>query len=207
MTWALAATLILAWALAVFFFRANRVWLPYYLLGSVGLAFIVIFVGRATPVQGFMEMGVALATFGVANAIGIPARIFENDANSLMVFVIGQLVGNDQGWTMVRITIECSSLLETGVIGGMVGFYPGWTIRRRIGLVLLGTAATYLANIVRMTVIIGTLHLFGKDSLFVAHTIVGRAVFFVLIIAIFWYIITLPTMRSVFNKLQRDLAT
>ena len=207
MTWALAATLILAWALVVFFFRANRVWLPYYLLGSVGLAFIVIFVGRATPVQGFMETGVALATFGVANAIGIPARIFENDANSLMIFVIGQLVGNDQGWTMVRITIECSSLLETGVIGGMVGFYPGWTIRRRIGLVLLGTAATYLANIVRMTVIIGTLHLFGKDSLFVAHTIVGRAVFFVLIIAIFWYIITLPTMRSVFNKLQRDLAT
>ena len=207
MTWALAATLILAWALAVFFFRANRVWLPYYLLGSVGLAFIVIFVGRATPVQGFMETGVALATFGVANAIGIPARIFENDANSLMIFVIGQLVGNDQGWTMVRITIECSSLLETGVIGGMVGFYPGWTIRRRIGLVLLGTAATYLANIVRMTVIIGTLHLFGKDSLFVAHTIVGRAVFFVLIIAIFWYIITLPTMRSVFSKLQRDLAT
>lgn len=207
MTWALAATLILAWALAVFFFRANRVWLPYYLLGSVGLAFIVIFVGRATPVQGFMETGVALATFGVANAIGIPARIFENDANSLMIFVIGQLVGNDHGWTMVRITIECSSLLETGVIGGMVGFYPGWTIRRRIGLVLLGTAATYLANIVRMTVIIGTLHLFGKDSLFVAHTIVGRAVFFVLIIAIFWYIITLPTMRSVFSKLQRDLAT
>ena len=58
-----------------------------------------------------------------------------------------------------------------------------------------------------MTVIIGTLHWFGKDSLFVAHTIVGRAVFFVLIIAIFWYIITMPTMRTVFKKLQQDMAT
>ena len=207
MTWALAATLILAWALVVFFFRANRVWLPYYLLGSVGLAVIVIFLGRATPVQGFMETGVALATFGVANAVGIPARIFENDANSLMIFVIGQLVGSDHGWTMVRVTIECSSLLETGVISGMVGFYPGWTVKRRISLVVLGALATYLANIVRMTVIIGTLHLFGKDSLFIAHTIVGRAIFFVLVIAIFWYIITLPTMRTVFNKLQRDMAS
>lgn len=206
MTWPLAATLIMVWALAVIFFRANRVWLPYYLLGSVGLALIVIFLGRATPVQEFMETGVSLATFGVANAVGIPARIFENDANSLMIFVIGHIVGNDQGWTMVRVTIECSSLLETGVISGMVGFYPGWTLKRRIGLVLIGTVATYLANIVRMTVIIGTLHLFGKDSLFIAHTIVGRAIFFVLVIAIFWYIITLPTMRSVFNKLQRDLA-
>ena len=86
MTWALASTLIVIWALAVIFFRANRVWLPYYLIGSVGLAVIVIFVGRASPVQGLMETGVSLATFGVANLVGIPARIFENDANSLMVF-------------------------------------------------------------------------------------------------------------------------
>ncbi len=207
MTWGIAVALIVLWALMVVFFRANRVWLMYYLIGSVGLAFIIIFVGRATVVQGFMESGVTMATFVVANLVGIPARVFDADPNSLMIFVIGQMVGHDNGWTMVRVTIECSSLLETGVISGMVGFYPGWSIKKRIALVLLGTIATYASNIIRMTVIIGTLHLFGKDSLFVAHTIIGRAVFFVLIIAIFWYIITMPTMRTVFKKLQQDLAT
>lgn len=207
MNWGLGIGLIIIWALLVIFFRANRVWLMYYLVGSVGLALIIIFVGRATVIQGFMESGVTIATFWMANIVGIEARVFEADPSSLMIFVIGQAVGQDNGWTMVRVTIECSSLLETGVISGMVGFYPGWSVRRRLTLVLIGTLATYAANVVRMTVIISTLHWFGKDSLFVAHTIVGRAVFFVLIIAIFWYIITMPTMRTVFKKLQQDLAT
>jgi exosortase/archaeosortase family protein len=71
----------------------------------------------------------------------------------------------------------------------------------------MGLIAVYAANIVRLTVITGTLHWFGKDTLYIAHTIVGRAEFFVLIIAIFWYIITRPTMRGVAKKLQRGLAS
>ena len=203
----LGLALVLFWGLAVMFFRANRIWLLYYLTGSIGLAFIVIFVGRATPLQGLLESGVATSTFLMTNLMGIPARIFEADTSSLMIFVVGQLVGHDNGWTMVRVTIECSSLLETGIISGMVGFYPAWSVRKRLILVALGVFAAFVANIIRLAVIIWTLHFFGKDSLFIAHTVVGRAVFFVLIIAIFWYMITLPTMRVVAKKLQRDMAT
>ena len=206
MTMGLGLALVIPWGLAVLFFRANRIWLPYYVIGSIGLAVIIIFVGRATPLQGLMENGVASSTFLLTNLMGIQARIFETDANSLMIFVVGQLVGHDNGWTMVRVTVECSSLLETGVIGGMVGFYPAWSVRKRLMLVALGVFAAFVANIIRLAVIIWTLHFFGKDSLFIAHTIVGRAVFFVLIIAIFWYMVTLPTMRVVARKLQRDLA-
>ena len=207
MTWGLWATLITLWVLLVFFFRVNRIWLPYYLIGSVGLAFIVIFVGRATATQGLLETGVAFSTFQVSNLLGVPAEVFRAAPGSLMIFVVGQAVGHDNGWTMVRVTIECSSLLETGVLSGMVGFYPGWSMRKRAVLLTLGIIATYAANIIRLTVIIGTLHWFGKDSLFIAHTIVGRAVFFILIVAIFWFVITAPTMRSVAKKLRTDMAT
>ena len=207
MSLGLGLALVLLWGLAVMFFRANRIWLLYYLTGSIGLAFIIIFVGRATPLQGLMETGVAASTFLMTNLMGIPARIFEADTSSLMIFVVGQLVGHDNGWTMVRVTIECSSLLETGIISGMVGFYPAWSVRKRLVLVALGVFAAFVANIIRLAVIIWTLHFFGKDSLFIAHTVVGRAVFFVLIIAIFWYMITLPTMRVVAKKLQQDMAT
>ena len=207
MTLWLGLALVLVWGLAVVFFRVNRIWLLYYLTGSIGLAFIIIFVGRATPLQGFLESGVATSTFLMANLMGISARLFEAEESSLMIFVVGQLVGHDNGWTMVRVTVECSSLLETGVISGMVGFYPAWSLRKRFVLVALGITAAFVANIIRLGVIIWTLQLFGKDSLFIAHTVIGRAVFFVLIIAIFWYLITLPTMRIVARKLKQDLAT
>ena len=207
MNWGLTAMLITLWVVAVIFFRMNRIWLPYYLIGAVGLAFIIIFAGGATAIQTWMETGVAISTFSVANLINIPAELFEAAPGSLMIFVVGQAVGHDNGWTMVRVTIECSSLLETGVLTGMVGFYPGWSIKKRTGFLAIGILAVYGANIIRLTVIMGTLHWFGKDALFIAHTIVGRAVFFVLVIAIFWFIITRPTMRDVAKKLQRELAS
>lgn len=206
MSWGLAALLISLWLLAVLFFRANRIWLPYYLLGSVGLAFVIIFVGRATPVEELMEIGVAYATYGVANALQVDAQVFQAAPGALMLFVVGQVVGHDRGWTMVQVTIECSSLLETGVIAGMVGFYPAWPMGKRLALVLAGVVATFAANIVRLTVIIGALHWFGKDSLFLSHTVIGRWVFFVLVVAIFWYIITRPTLGTVRCKLERELA-
>lgn len=207
MNWPLAATLIALWAAAVIFFRLNRIWLPYYLTGAVGLAFIIIFVGGATALQGIMENGVAVSTFGVANLVGIPAKLFEAEPGTLMIFVVGQLVGHDNGWTLVRVTIECSSLLETGVMAGMVGFYPAWPVRKRLVFLSLGIVAVYAANIARLTIIMGTLHWFGKDALFIAHTIVGRAVFFVLVVAIFWFVITRPTMRSVARKLQKEMSS
>ncbi len=206
MSWGLGALLISLWLLAVLFFRANRIWLPYYLLGSVGLAFVIIFVGRATPVEELMESGVAYATYGIANALQVDAQVFQAAPGALMLFVVGQVVGHDRGWTMVQVTVECSSLLETGVIAGMVGFYPAWPMGKRLALALAGVVATFAANIVRLTVIIGALHWFGKDSLFISHTVIGRWVFFVLVVAIFWYIITRPTLGTVRRKLERELA-
>ncbi|MGH2542261.1 MAG: hypothetical protein ACRDIB_05680, partial [Ardenticatenaceae bacterium] len=202
-----AATLITLWVVAVIFFRLNRIWLPYYLIGAVGMAFVIIFAGGATALQTLMESGVAASTYGMASAIGIPAKLFEADPGALMIFVVGQAVGHDNGWTMVRVTIECSGLLETGVLTGMVGFYPGWSLKKRAVFLLLGIVAVYAANIIRLTVIMGTLHWFGKDALFIAHTIIGRAVFFVLVIAIFWYIVTRPTMRDVARKLRQEMAS
>ena len=89
MTWGLWATLITLWVLLVFFFRVNRIWLPYYLIASVGLAFIIIFVGRATAIQGLMETGVAYTTFRVSNLIGVQAEVFRSAPGSLMIFVVG----------------------------------------------------------------------------------------------------------------------
>ena len=80
-------------------------------------------------------------------------------------------------------------------------------MKKRVGFLVGGLIATYIANIIRLTLIIATLHFFGKDSLFIAHTVVGRAVFFALVIAIFWFVITRPTMRIVARKLQQDMAS
>ena len=51
--------LIVVWLGLVFFFYRNRIWLFYYLFGSVGLAFIIIFLGRELYLETAMEVLVA----------------------------------------------------------------------------------------------------------------------------------------------------
>ena len=115
-----------------------------------------------------------------------------------MVLVIPQ----NLGWTVLDIGLESSGLLEIGVITGMVGFYPGWTARRRLFAICLGVCATYVANVVRVGFIVASLHWGGKDLLFISHTVGGRLIFFALVVLIFWFVLSLPTLRTVHRNVQ-----
>ena len=116
------------------------------------------------------------------------------------------LVGDQSvGGTMLQITVESSGLLETGVVSGMLMFYPGWSLRKRLGLSILAILATYVANIIRLMVIVVVIHYGGKDTLLVSHTILGRAVFFFGVILIYWYLLSRPTLRTVARKLDEEM--
>lgn len=197
----LVAVLITFWALIVAFFRLNRIWLPYYIIGSVGLAFIIIFVGRATGLEHALQVGVAAGVHAASIALGLPTEIFISAPGAILVLVISQ----DIGWTMLQVTIESSGLLETGVIAGMLLFYPGWGGKKRIWFTVMAVVLTYLSNVIRLMVIVLTLHYMGKSSLLISHTIIGRAVFFALVVAIYWFLMTRPTLHTVRDKIDDEL--
>ena len=198
----LIALLALLWTLSVLFFRLNRIWLPYYIIGSVGLAFLIIFVGRATALEPLMQTGVAAGVHIASDVVGVPTRVFEAAPGAILVLVVSQ----DVGWTMLQVTIEASGLLESAVIAGMLMFYPGWDLRKRFMFTIAALILTYVANVIRLMVIVITLHSAGKNSLLISHTIIGRAVFFALVVAIYWFLMTRPTLRTVKKKIEDELA-
>jgi exosortase family protein XrtG len=198
---AIVATLATVWSLAVLFFRLNRIWLPYYIVGSVGLAFLFIYIGRNTPIEPALQTAVAQGVHAAAQLFNVPTETFDAAPGALLVLVISQEIG----WTMLQVTVESSGLLESGVVFGMLMFYPAWGLRKRGMYVVIALLLTYGINIVRLMVIVATLHLLGKDSLLVSHTIIGRAVFFIGVIAIYWYVLSRPTLGAVRKKLDDEL--
>ncbi len=198
----LIAVLIALWLLALVFFRANRIWLPYYIIGSVGLAFFLIFAGRETFIEPALQQAVAAGVHAVSNIINVPTLVFQAAPGAIMILVVSQ----DIGWTMLQVTIESSGLLETAVISGMLLFYPAWSLRKRF--VFMGGAVlfTYIANIIRLMVIVLFLHYTGKNSLLISHTIIGRAVFFAAVILIYWFVMTRPTLRTIRKKLDEEIS-
>ncbi len=197
----LAGLLIFGWLMAVLFFRANRIWLPYYVIGAVGLALGIIFIGRATFIEGDLAQVVAAGVHAVSSLTPVPTQVFQSAPGAIMVLVVDQSVG----WTMLQVTVESSGLLETGVITGMLMFYPGWSLRRRSGYAVIAILATYVANIIRLMVIVVVIHYGGKDTLLVSHTILGRAVFFIGVIIIYWYLLSRPTLRTIRGKLDEEM--
>jgi exosortase family protein XrtG len=198
----LLVLLFIAWLGAVVFFRRFRIWLFYYILGAVGCAYwLILFFGTVLGFEVTLAHSVAGTVHLISNLIGVPTRIFEGSPGLLLVLVIAQKIG----WTALHVGVESSGLLEVGVLTSLLLFYPGWPILRRAMLIGLGVAAILLTNIVRMLVIVLMLNRLGKEALVLAHMYVGKAVFFLLAIGIFWILITVATLRDL-EKRKRPQA-
>jgi exosortase family protein XrtG len=190
---ALALLLFIAWLAAVVFTRHFRIWLVYYLLAAVGTAFwLVSVLGSWLNLETWLAYSVAWTVHTVSNGIGIPTQIFEKAPGLLLVMVVVQNIG----WTVLQVGVESSGFLELSVLTSLLLFYPGWSWRRRALAVLLGDSASWMANIIRMLIIVVMLNRLGKDALVLAHVYVGKIVFFLLAVIIFWYLITFLTLRD-----------
>jgi exosortase family protein XrtG len=192
---------VVVWLALLLFFRHYRIWLIFYTVAAVGLTFLLIFAGtRLVPLELWLETMTAYSAHALCQVLGIPTRVFEA-APDILVWVIVQ----EPGWTVVRVGLECSGLLEMAVLAGLLLFYPAWSVGKRVQLMLLGWVTTYGANVVRIFSIILILHVVGKRAIFIAHTIIGRVIFFVLVAGIYWVILTKPTIRTLAERLQERM--
>ncbi|MEW6092740.1 MAG: hypothetical protein AB1531_02130 [Chloroflexota bacterium] len=204
MSFSLLIIAAVLWAGLVYFFFRYRIWFFYYLTGAVGLALLIIGFGRfLLPFELWLKETSAYLTHYLAIWFGIQTRIFTEAPGAILVMVIPQ----GQGWTFLEIGIECSGLLEQAVLIGLVLFYPGIGALARIRGLLFGILATYIGNIVRILFIVIALAYMGKASLFISHTIIGRIIFFLFVVAIFWIIITRPTLDRIRKNLTASRAS
>ncbi len=111
------------------------------------------------------------------------------------------IVPDPTGWSILNIGVECSTLIEAFVFVGLLLFYPRIPPVQRLLRLGIGLVAIYLINLVRLGVIVGMIMWLGKPAAPVAHVIVARLVFFVGMIAIYWWLLTLPTLRVI----RRDM--
>lgn len=195
--WLLIAMLGL-WATAVAYLGWTRNWLLYFVVGVVGAAYTLIYAGtRLVRIDMLLAAVVGSIVHWTCGLAGVPTRVFESAPDVLMVLVISQPVG----WTTLQIGVESSGIIEVCVLTALLLFYPGRTPAARVLAIAAGVAATLAANTLRVFVIALMLHHGGKEALVLAHTYVGKLLFFVLMVAIVWALLTAPMLRTLANGL------
>lgn len=191
---------IFIWLLLYLFLRNSRAWLLAYIVGAVGFTTIAVYLLRGTYLEGRIEQIGALGAHYLSTALGIPTRVFFDAPGTLLVLIVYQ----EAGWTAIEIDIECSGLLEFMVFSGLTIFYEGFPYWRRLMILLVGIPLSYGINIIRIIIIVFMIHKGGKDAIYLAHTVVARAFFFAMAMALYWHIFTRPTLQMLRQRLTED---
>ena len=96
------------------------------------------------------------------------------------------------GAITVNIDMECSGIIEIAAFVSLLTFYQIYNVPERIYVGIIGTLYTILSNALRISVICTMIHFLGTDYYYLAHTVVGRIVFYVLQVILYFFVFTRP---------------
>ena len=177
---AAAAIGLWVWLLRVLRKAGLKFW--RYLLGSCGIFLILLIL-----VRPWLVLPLARLIAAIAGIFGKVTGFYQAYYRYGVIFIESL-----NGAITVNIDLECSGFIEISAFISLLAFYGIYNIPERIYIGVIGTLYTMLTNALRIAVICTMIHFLGTDYYYVAHTIVGRIVFYVLQVILYFFIFTKP---------------
>ncbi len=180
------------WVFIAYYLYRHRIWIFYYIWTAVGLTILAILLLRSSAVEYAVEQWTGLILHYVLGWVGIHTCVFDKAPGTVLV-----LLALENSWTCIDIDIECSGLLESCVLLGLLWFFPAMNWSQKIFYTASGLLGLFAVNLIRLFTIVAVINIQGRDSMYIAHTLIGRLVFFLLVIIVYWYIFTRPSLKKV----------
>lgn len=177
---AAAAIGLWVWLLRVLRKAGLKFW--RYLLGSCGIFLILLIL-----VRPWIVLPLARLIAAIAGIFGKVTGFYQAYYRYGVIFIESL-----NGAITVNIDLECSGFIEISAFISLLTFYGIYNVPERIYIGVVGTLYTMLTNALRIAVICTMIHFLGTDYYYVAHTIVGRIVFYVLQVILYFFIFTKP---------------
>lgn len=181
MNWLIIVCFII-WLYVLWVFHRGNLNYFQYLWGSVGVfVFMCIFIQPALT-----EILTQLVTSAVG-IIGKVTGICEAYYEYSIIFIPKQ---SELSSISLYIDYECSGVIEMMAFVSLLAFFQVYEVGQRIIVGILGCISIFLFNVIRIVIICAIIYKFGSDSYYVAHTIIGRLVFYALSILLYYYVFT-----------------
>lgn len=173
---------LLIWLFILHILNKSKLNFWHFLIGSAG-AFILMLVFLEPVLTQPLARIVALLA-------SLPGKIGDMYSAHYKYGVI--FVESSVGAISLKIDFECSGIIEIIAYLSLLIFYRVYTVYERFCVGILGVIAMVLANALRITVICLMIYFGGIDTYFIAHTYIGRLVFYALSVVIYFYVFTKP---------------
>lgn len=171
---------IIVWLYGLSVFRRAKIPAAHFIFGSIGL--FIIFLLLSQPYWVWLFTHLVAEGVSVFSQITQMSEVYSKYA---LVFIISKT-----STVSMIIDYECSGIIETSAFIALTVFYPIYTRKQRFFLSLKGMLWIYCVNVLRLILVIVLVHFYGSDFYFVAHTIIGRLFFYVLVILLYYQTFT-----------------
>lgn len=171
---------VIFWGYILTVFRRTQLVAFYYIWGSIGIFFILITLSNPYWVWEMTRL--------VTHVVSAITEIC--DIGKGFIKYGGILIDSSKSSIFLTIDYECSGIIEISALISLLIFFPVYSRKEKLFYSFLGFIGITLSNIVRLLSVIFVVHIFGEKSFFIAHSILGRLIFYVLTIIIYYYIFT-----------------
>lgn len=173
------------WILGLMLFGRTKMHFFKFLLGSIGV--FVISMIFFTP---FLEKQLSLL-------ISETLEIIANFTAYFSVFKENSIVSFDTktGIISMFIDYECSGVIEMLVFTSLVLFFPFGKSYSKLLYIIGGNIFIFLANIIRILMIVFVARTLGAEYFYLAHTLLGRLLFFGLMVVLYYLVFTVTHLK------------
>lgn len=178
--------LFIIWIYILTVFKRRKLEFFYFLLGSIG-TFLFAFALLRNVLTNILTTLTCFLTGLLGNALGI----FKAYTSHSILFV-----ENADGPISLYVDFECGGVIEILVFLSLIWFFAVYNVKQKLGISLIGIVWIIVANIIRLFSICLIINKFGNESYYVAHTIVGRLIFYALSIILYFYVFTRAQIRK-----------
>lgn len=157
-----------------------------FLWGSIGFFIISMIWFRPCLIRY-----INFAITAVVGFIGQLTNEFEVIYTHSTIYVNSLIQG-----VFLQIDVECSGVIEILVFLSLIMFFDVYTIHEKLCYGIIGILYIIFANAVRISVICFMVYTFGYNIYHIAHSYVGRIIFYIMSIIMYFYIFTKPQIDS-----------
>ena len=174
------------WIIGLALFDRTKMHFFKFLIGSVGVFLIsMIFF---TP---FLEKQLSLLISDVL-------EIIANFTSYFLIFKENSIISFDTrtGIISMFIDYECSGVIEMLVFTSLLLFFPFGKPWRKLVYAVCGNIFIFSANIIRILMIVFVSRSFGAEYFYLAHTLLGRLLFFGMMVGLYYIVFTVTHLRN-----------
>lgn len=168
---------ILLWIYLLSVFKRKKLNFFYFICGSAGLFTFLL--------KLFLNKLIDPLSSLIAVLVGLCSKIYpaiQAYPDYKMIFLDIEVP------ISLYIDFECSGILEIFIFISLISFFSAYNILNKFIVNIVGIFYIIFANVLRILSIVFIVGTFGCDYYYVAHTLIGRLVFYILIIA-FYFIV------------------